>query len=337
MNTIVITIGTALVLALMTALLAPMFIDWTAYRTTIEANATRILGIEVSIEGEAEVRILPSPRVRLTDVRLGGAQDPLMVAQQVELDVELTPLLSRQLRVRDLRIGAPVATVGIDRDGALTLPPFEGDGGLGGFFNVENIAVQNVSVDNGTLQLSDRRTGMRHTITDVALSGNARSLRGPFNATGEARIGGMMQALRIGGGALEGETMPLSVRVSPQEADWAIRFEGALLPRIDAPSLRGKLILETPPAVPWSLEGTLIAGIEDLSLVGGTLRYGIGEAAIELGAAATYTLTGNEPVILGLQARQLDLDRIDAILRQAGNVPPRAARETLPTLGRFLA
>lgn len=57
-----IAIGGVVVALLMAALVAPYFIDWTAYRTAFETEAERILGHPVKVRGEASARLLPLPQ-----------------------------------------------------------------------------------------------------------------------------------------------------------------------------------------------------------------------------------------------------------------------------------
>ncbi len=244
MNWIVITIGTALVLALFAALVGPVLVDWTAYRDTIEANASRFLGTEVTIDGEADFRILPTPRVRLTDVRIGSEADPLIRADAVVLDVDLAPLLSREFRVLGLKLENPVATVSLDRTGALALPDLTVDSRFTSFFDMDHITVEEISVAGGAVNLMDLRTGRSTRITGIDMTGEARTLRGPYAAAGSAVIGGVRQDVRIGGGTMDAGTMPLSVRVNPENSKLALSFEGALVPRPARPSLRGQITLE---------------------------------------------------------------------------------------------
>ncbi len=58
-----------LVLALLTALIGPGFVDWRAYRPQIEARLSEALGVETTIGGDIRVRLLPSPREPIGDRR----------------------------------------------------------------------------------------------------------------------------------------------------------------------------------------------------------------------------------------------------------------------------
>lgn len=345
MNWIVISIGTALVLALFTALLGPFFVDWTAYRGTIEANAERFLGTSVTIGGEAELRLLPNPRIRLTDVRLGGADNPIMTARAVELDVELTPLLRREFHVSELRVEGPVATVTLEEDGTLALPDITIDRRFASIFDVESVRVANIGLSAGELHIRDRRSGGDAAFTDIALTGDVRTLRGPFSAAGTLRIGGVEQRVQIGGGRLEAGTMPVSLRLVPEGSDLSLGFEGAVVPRPDALAMRGKLTMVSTGRPAWSLRGDLRANPSSVTLSRGTARYGAGDAAIELVAEGRYGIADGEPLSLALAARQLDLDRLDRALRaEAGVVDApglasaaRPPRDWLDALAAYLS
>jgi uncharacterized protein involved in outer membrane biogenesis len=58
----------AIILALVTALVGPLFVDWGQFREAFEAKAQRLTGLEVKIAGPIEVRILPTPTVKLQAV-----------------------------------------------------------------------------------------------------------------------------------------------------------------------------------------------------------------------------------------------------------------------------
>ena len=51
-----------LVLALLAALIGPGFVDWRSYRPQFEARLTEALGFETSIDGDIQLRLLPSHR-----------------------------------------------------------------------------------------------------------------------------------------------------------------------------------------------------------------------------------------------------------------------------------
>ncbi|MEL6921854.1 MAG: AsmA family protein, partial [Pseudomonadota bacterium] len=86
-------IGGLLVLVLLAALAAPLFVNFDDYRAQFEAEASRILGQPVAVNGDLSATLIPFPSITLNDVRVGQADDPLMVAQSLSLDAELAPFL----------------------------------------------------------------------------------------------------------------------------------------------------------------------------------------------------------------------------------------------------
>ena len=65
-----------------TALVAPSFIDWNAYRAEIAAEIEKATGRAIAIDGAIDVALLPAPKLSLTKARLAnleGAAKPDMV------------------------------------------------------------------------------------------------------------------------------------------------------------------------------------------------------------------------------------------------------------------
>ena len=63
-----------MIAVLTAALAAPPFIDWGAQRGVIERAISRAAGVEAKTDGRIEVRLLPSPRIRIERLRLGPAE-----------------------------------------------------------------------------------------------------------------------------------------------------------------------------------------------------------------------------------------------------------------------
>ncbi len=74
MQSTLLTIGIAIIFALLAALIGPLFIDWEGYRSTVEAEASRVFGATVNVTGPIEVRLLPTPSAKLAGVELRGTE-----------------------------------------------------------------------------------------------------------------------------------------------------------------------------------------------------------------------------------------------------------------------
>ncbi|WP_297591643.1 AsmA family protein, partial [Roseibium sp.] len=121
----------SVILVLVAALVGPFFIDWTVYRSTFETYAERALGHKVTVLGEADLRLLPAPSVSFSDVRVGEAEDPLLVVSQFNMRIELPPLLKGEIRVIDMELDRPHLSLSLDEEGRLDwLTAMTADGAL---------------------------------------------------------------------------------------------------------------------------------------------------------------------------------------------------------------
>src|ERR1700712_4138024 len=68
-QTTLLGLSIAFIIALLAALIGPYFIDWNQFRPEFEAEATRVVGAPVRVRGELDARLLPTPSLRLRSVR----------------------------------------------------------------------------------------------------------------------------------------------------------------------------------------------------------------------------------------------------------------------------
>src|SRR5262249_30681769 len=88
-QTTLLGLAIAFIIALIAALVGPYFIDWNQFRPQFEAEATRIVGAPVRVAGKLDARLLPAPSLQLRSVTVGGAND-LGKVRAEKLDVEFT-------------------------------------------------------------------------------------------------------------------------------------------------------------------------------------------------------------------------------------------------------
>ena len=85
MRKLIIGIVALIVLAVGAVLIVPGFLDWNRYKPDIAAAVEQQTGRKLAIDGDIDLRILPSPRLSVAGVRLAnlaGAADPDMVSLQ---------------------------------------------------------------------------------------------------------------------------------------------------------------------------------------------------------------------------------------------------------------
>ena len=246
-------VGGLLLLLVVAAFVGPRFVDWTQYRERFEAEATRLLGHDVSVRGDASARLLPFPSIVFEDVTIGGADEAVSASvERFAMDLELAPFLRGELLIFDMRLTAPDIRLMPDAEGRY-VPERRGEP-----IRPDAVSIESLTVTDGRLAIEDRSTGRERLFTGIDLDLAAETLTGPWRAAG---------ALTTDGTRLE------------IEAQTGL-YEPALRPGV---RLRAEIDGEAFPA-PLDLTGTL-------TLVEGRPRYD-GEFSAAAGGDVPFQLTG---------------------------------------------
>lgn len=293
-----------LVLALLTALIGPGFVDWRSYRPQFEARLAGALGVETSIGGGIGLRLLPSPRLTLQDVRFGAGEGASTAAVELlTVELALSALGRGEFRIAEAKAEGAAVSVVVDEAGAIRLPARTGSG----------LPTQ-TSLDRLTVSrsvLTWREAGREPlTIAPIAAEISAVSLAGPWRIEGEAAG----SSIRVTTGAIEADGR-LRAKAFVTGDDLQIGFDGHfLLPTgaaAGAPGLDGAFTLS--PGGALALAGHVSGGSRQLDLAGLTLDLAGGAARLE--GEGQY-LPGAGTGSLALRARRLDADALTGALAE---------------------
>src|SRR5262245_13113672 len=120
LQTTLLSIAIAIILALVAALVGPYFVPWGNFRTQFEAAANRFTGFEVRVAGPIDVRILPTPLLILQEIDFGPPGDLHKVrARSLRLEFALASLMRGELRAADVRLQGAAFSLGLDPSGRL--------------------------------------------------------------------------------------------------------------------------------------------------------------------------------------------------------------------------
>jgi AsmA protein len=120
----------------------------------LEAAASDVLGMAVTIGGDVHVRFVPGLGVTLEDVTIRNLGSEVAAAKEAKLGIALFPLLHKQLRIDSMALTHVKVTVEQGRDGR-----FSFEAPAGAQRTLPEISWTNVSVSDGTLFFADLRTG----------------------------------------------------------------------------------------------------------------------------------------------------------------------------------
>lgn len=308
--------GLTVVLVLVAALVGPFFVDWTVYRSTFERYAERALGHKVTVLGEADLRLLPAPSISFSDVRVGEAEDPLLVVSRFKVRIELPPLLKGEIHVTDMELDRPHLSLALDEDGRLDwLTARTADGALANL-PPEDVAFDKVTIHDGALTVVDARSGETHHIDNGNLSVSARSLAGPFKAAGSLTIDNTPYSLSVATGrAQQGQGLRVKGELTP--TDWAVNFafDGMLSQADAAPSFDGQFNIASIPLDDedtniWSSEGHFTADSAEVAVPDFVFRYGPGDKRLSLTGSADLIYAGDKHFEIRAKSKQVDLDRL---------------------------
>lgn len=260
MKKILIGFLAVLVLAVATALVAPSFIDWNAYRAEIAAEIRKATGRTLSIDGDIDVALLPAPKLTLAGARLSnlaGAADPDMVRLAgLDLRVAFWPLLSGKVVVRSVVLrGADIRLEKL-ADGRVnwqfkeprrTAPGPGGGLDQGGGRLGDSISLEQVIIESGSLSFRDSQKGTVQRVDGINARIAAATLSGPFAARGEFRIGGVPIGFELQSGRIEsGASTKLTVEARFLGAKAKLRYSGMVTAGAPGPTVTGKLSAQGP-------------------------------------------------------------------------------------------
>src|SRR6266480_276063 len=151
MQTTLLAVAMAIILALVTALVGPLFIDWNSYRGEFETRASRLTGLDFRVTGAIDARLLPIPTVVLQGVEFGRPEEGSKVrARLLRIEFALGALARGEWRIADARLEGPEFSAGLDGSGRLA-GPVKGDGSfvVAGQRYPYRIATSRIAEDSG--------------------------------------------------------------------------------------------------------------------------------------------------------------------------------------------
>jgi uncharacterized protein involved in outer membrane biogenesis len=254
---LIIGIVALIVLAVGAVLIVPGFLDWNRYKPDIAAAVEQQTGRKLAIDGDIDLRILPSPRLSVAGVRLAnlaGAADPDMVSlQALEVHIALAPLFSGRVQVTSFTLVKPRVSLEILAGGkanwdlapagAAPAGSTPATGGSSGGGSPVAVQLDGADIVDGAVIYRDAAAGSEQRVEKLNAAIKASSLNGPVKAKGSLVFAGKPIAFDAGLGEIDaGKAASLDATVTLGEALASVRYEGTI--DLDGgPALRGKLTI----------------------------------------------------------------------------------------------
>lgn len=321
MNSVLVSIGVVIVVALFTALVGPFLIDWNGYRSLFEVRLSEAIGRPVVIDGDLDVRLLPIPAIRAEQVAINARSSEggmaLLVAPLFRASIPLAPLLRGQLRVTELYIDQPVIQVFWRGDGELHIPGLSKTDSAG--IEPDSVSLGTLEIANGTVVVRDETLSEIKTLTHFNLIGEAGSLSGPFRAEGGVMVDGQVHAFRVGTGRLQDNgVLKTKFVLRPANGAYELAADGDFGLPEGRPSFVGKVRIgreavdddqALSSGLPWRVSADVAAEPTKLAFSKMALGLGPQDRAVNLTGGLLIDLQHGASAKAALSARQVDLDR----------------------------
>src|ERR1700759_2841283 len=179
-------------------MVGPFFIDWNKFRPQFEAEASKIIGAPVRVGGGLDARLLPTPSLRLRSVVVGGPNDLGKVrADKLDVEVSLGDLMRGEWRANELTINGVALDLGLDREGRIDWPATNGT------FDFASLSIDRLNL-TGRIALHDAASRATLELSDIAFSGDVRSLAGAVRGDGNFMWQGTRYPFRVSSSAAPG-------------------------------------------------------------------------------------------------------------------------------------
>ena len=338
MQTTLLGLAIALILALITALVGPYFVDWNQFRPQFEAEASRIIGAPVRVTGKLDALLLPTPTLRLYDVAVGEKSTPWVSAGKLDVEFSLGSLMRGEWRASELTLNGFSLDLSLDRQGRFQLPSTAGRANLG------SLTIDRMTIA-GQVALHDAASGGTLRMDDLKFSGDMRSIASSMRGDGYFSLLGARTPFRVSTGqSNDGKGTRVHVTLDPGVRPLMADLDGTLTFDNAVPNFDGALVLAraadakaAEQGQPWKISSRVKANPSSATFDQVEAAYGPDDNAMRLTGSGDIRFGASPLLKLALSARQLDADRL--LAKGAANAEPlrllpalRALVTSLPAL-----
>lgn len=237
----------------------PFFLDLNSYKQQIVEKAAQTTGLDIKLNGDLSLSLVPLPGVSISDVQV---QDPTrpdeVMAKFALLDVQVNigKLLQKQIDVRSITLEDPQIIVRQDADGQFNFMTSKlmqkqgasetSDEGVsagapqGASSEDFLVSFETVGIKNGSLRYYAAGNKEPVSVSQINLDIAADSLQGPFNVKGGVAYGEMPVSFSFKTGVIDKDVKSVSMNLDAAIDAATLKYAGVV--SFDgAPEVQGEL------------------------------------------------------------------------------------------------
>ena len=214
--------GAVALLGLLLAIIVivPSFVDWNQYRDEIAQQVESLVGRPVTIEGDLDFAILPSPALSVNGLRIanipGASTVDLVTLESLDIEVAFMPLLRGTFQVERTVLVAPVINLETLPDGRnnwdqpddLVVAVDVTDDGEG-----FQVTLDSLQIENGALHYVNANTGTEQQIQNINAAISAKSIWGPYKIQGDVQYDGLPATIDMSIGDVSKSRLPVAAKI----------------------------------------------------------------------------------------------------------------------------
>lgn len=194
MNRLLLTFAACVVIALGAMYIAPHYIEWNNYRNVFEDQASRMLGREVRVEGNVNLKLLPAPYLEFEKVQVLESPEhrerltndsPLFVnIKSFKLWLAIPPLLQGIIKVKKAELDQPAFFFRFDQSGRANWRDIGSGSSIVLPYMPTEISFDSVKVSNGLFNIHQAGNKSDMILEGVTGELSAETLKGPYKFSG---------------------------------------------------------------------------------------------------------------------------------------------------------
>ena len=340
MQTTLLGLAIAFIIALLAALIGPYFIDWNQFRPQFEAEASKVVGAPVRVAGDLSARLLPTPSLGLRYVVVGRANDLGKVrAERLDVEFNLGDLMRGEWRANELTIGGAALDIGLDQQGRIDWPIANGK------FDLGSLTIDRLKL-TGRMALHDAASRQTLELNDITFSGDVRSLAGSVRGEGKFSVDGARYGFKVSSGqTADGNGTRVHLGIDPGERAPSADVDGVLSFEGRSPRFEGAVALGTAPAktntgdraqAAWRIAAKVKANRDAAQFEQIDASYGSDERALRFAGLGDVRFGASPLLRMTLSARQLDADRFLAKDKESAKDNIAEPARVVPELRRLM-
>jgi len=323
LQTTLLGLAIAFIIALVAALVGPHFVDWNQFRPQFEAEASRVLGAPVRVDGSLDARLLPTPTLHLRSVAVGGPNDPKRIsAERLDVEFSLSSAMRGEWRASELSVDGFAIGFGIDKQGRFESPLKSSQ------FNFGALTIDRLNLA-GQASLHEASSGASLQLDNFKFSGDVRALAGTMRGEGSFNVAGAPVLYRVSSGqSTDGKGTRVRLSLDPGDRAPFSDFDGtlsfdALVPKFDGTVTVARTAdSRDEEAIPWRIASKTSISPASATFEQVEFVYGPEDSALRFSGTGDIRFGVSPLLHLALSARQLDADRLLAKTTSAESIDP---------------